>query len=304
VNSPYHEGERWVQDRTDERHQAERTGIGIRGQIIGGALGFLSDQRILAVASVDSGGGLWASLLCGEKEFVHSSDGTEVILERAKLIVQPQDPLWSNVSLGSKLGLLAIELATRRRLRVNGAVSGLTSETIIINVQEAYPNCPKYIQKREPRGEKTRGIVTPPQRGSSLDSERIALLTKADTLFVASGHPTKGLDASHRGGKPGFVRVLDEQTLRIPDYPGNSMFNTLGNFHVNPRVGLLIWDVEAGRTLQLTGSVTLHFDEEDSVQATGGTKRFWEVQVEQWLDTHLTMAIDWEFFDYSRFNPE
>ena len=97
------------------------------------------------------------------------------------------------------------------------------------------------------------------------------LYEAADTFFVASAHPRRGTDVSHRGGDPGFVRMLDDHTLRVPDYAGNSMFNTLGNLHVNPRAGLLFVDFDRWRTLQLTGTATIRFDLEP---------RAWDFRVE------------------------
>lgn len=58
-------------------------------------------------------------------------------------------------------------------------------------------------------------------------------IQQAGTLFIASSHPERGADVSHRGGHPGFIRVEDAQTIIIPDYSGNNMFNTLGNILVN-----------------------------------------------------------------------
>ena len=62
----------------------------------------------------------------------------------------------------------------------------------------------------------------------------------------------RSMNASHRGGPPGFVEVVDDRTLRIPDYVGNSMLNTLGNLTVNPHAGLVVLDFGPNRTLQLT----------------------------------------------------
>ena len=117
---------------------------------------------------------------------------------------------------------------------------------IRLQVDESYPNCPKYIQKRQV----TANLVGTDQptltveRGDALGPEQRAVITKADTLFVASVHPERGVDASHRGGNPGFVTIVDDRTLRIPDYKGNCMFNTFGNFVVNPRAGLIFVDFE------------------------------------------------------------
>jgi len=126
----------------------------------------------------------------------------------------------------------------------------------------------------------------------------------ADTLFVASRHPTRGVDMSHRGGAPGFVRVLDPRRLRIPDYRGNGMFNTLGNFVVDDRAGLVFLDFDRGILLQMTGTVTLQFNEaEDSHQPTGGTGRYWDFHLARWLEVPILTKLAWELLDFSPYNP-
>jgi uncharacterized protein len=109
------------------------------------------------------------------------------------------------------------------------------------------------------------------------------VITKADTLFVASAHSERGVDASHRGGNRGFVRVVDDRTLRIPDYKGNCIFNTLGNFPVNPRAGVVLLDFESHRTLQLVGRPEILYNMDDSDGQTGGTRRYW----------HYTLIAGW-----------
>ena len=81
------------------------------------------------------------------------------------------------------------------------------------------------------------------------------MLERADTLYIASVNPNpadgvaSGADVSHRGGRPGFVRVDDNKTITIPDFVGNFMFNTLGNLMVEPRAGLLFADFNTGDLL-------------------------------------------------------
>jgi len=108
---------------------------------------------------------------------------------------------------------------------------------------------------------------------------------------------------SHRGGNPGFVEVLDERTLRVPDYVGNGMFNTLGNFVSNPRAGLLFIDFEGGRTLQLIGTPMIRWELDAPSDRTGGTRRYWDFTVDRWLERELPQRVDWELLDYSPFNP-
>src|SRR5260370_2360405 len=95
------------------------------------------------------------------------------------------------------------------------------------------------------------------------------MVVATDVLFVATGHPQRGADASHRGGNPGFVEVVDANTLRIPDYSGNSLFNTLGNLLVDPRYGMLIPNFQSGRMLQLTGTAKVTWSGNDKEQRTG-----------------------------------
>ena len=98
--------------------------------------------------------------------------------------------------------------------------------------------------------------VSDTQSGETLTGSLIDWIESSDTCFVASAHPDGPADVSHRGGKAGFIRV-SKNTLTVPDYPGNSMFNTLGNMALNPRAGMLFLDFQQNRQLQITGSVSL-----------------------------------------------
>src|ERR1700688_833212 len=111
--------------------------------------------------------------------------------------------------------MLFIELATRRRLRINGAVAELATERMTVNVIEAYPNCPKYIQRREASPSAALASRVKTRSGSALTEETGQWIRSADTLFVASGQPTGLVDCSHRGGKPGFTRLVNGD-LRSP----------------------------------------------------------------------------------------
>jgi hypothetical protein len=199
--------------------------------------------------------------------------------------------------------MLFIELGSRRRYRVNGTVRHLNGRGIEVAIREAYPNCPKYIQRRllRQRGEPLLPVQA--AHGTVLRGTVEQIIRQADTLFVASRHPDSGADASHRGGSAGFIEVLDDNTLRIPDFHGNSLFNTLGNFQVDPRAGLCIPDFAHGQLLQLTGTATLLWDQDDPQQRTGGTRRFWEFKVTQWILRDTPQQLEWEYLDASPFNP-
>lgn len=305
--SPFHTGEVAVQVRAGERAIAQRRESLIRGRLDDAANAFVRQQETLAVAAIAPDGTVWASLWCGYPGFLRGSpdgDGLEVLHDLAE---HGADPVRPHVRPNEPLGALVIDLATRRRLRINGVVGLVERAGVWLRIREAFGNCPKYIQRRV-RGDAVPGAsrpdaAAPVEHGSTLDDARRRFIAKSDTLFVASVHGERGADASHRGGTPGFARVLDERTVRIPDYPGNSMFQTFGNFDLDPRCGLAFVDFEARRVLSATGRAVLAFGAEDPDHPTGGTGRYWSCTVDRWIDFPLPAAPRWTLVEPSPFNP-
>lgn len=293
-----------MQSLAGESQMAERNGVVIADRIIGGARPFLHQQSMAVFASRDCDDNLWCSIVFGNPGFMRSENGYAVDFDLSQVAVQGKDPLWANIEVNSAVGMLAIDLATRRRIRINGLLSHPRENSLRLDVRESYPNCPKYITRRQLRtvsAELTESL--PDTTGATLGPDQQNTLTRADVLFVATAHPTRGADASHRGGAPGFIEVLDERTLRIPDYSGNSMFNTLGNLSVNARAAIVVPDFERGRTLQLTGTAETLWNQDDPADRTGGTRRFLAFRVTHWLELPLPAGVRTEFLDYSPFNP-
>lgn len=304
VSSPYHDGELLAQQRTGEELQAEQNAAVISDRIIPGAIPFIAQQSMVVLGSVDTDQNVWASVLFGRQGFVSIPDDRTVDFDLSQAGFDEHDPLWTNIAGDSRVGMLAIEFATRRRLRINGNLSRVSDQTLRLDVVEAYANCPKYIQRRHftrPPGDPMEAAA--PRSGNFLSPSQRAAIGATDTFFVASAHSERGVDVSHRGGNSGFVEVMDERTLRIPDYAGNSMFNTLGNFLANPRAGLLFIDFEAKRTLQLLGTPEIRWELDEPNDRTGGTRRYWDFAVKHWLERQFTDRVEWELLDYSPFNP-
>jgi predicted pyridoxine 5'-phosphate oxidase superfamily flavin-nucleotide-binding protein len=301
----FHEGERYAQERTGERDIALRRGGLVDATIPPRAMPFLAEQRMLVIGTVDRQGVPVASVLFGAPGLASSADGVSVVLDRRRIACNLDDPIWNNLSVGAKVALLAIDLDSRRRLRINGVVSSLDNRSVVVSVREAYPNCSKYIQRRQWREEVgvPHGDLRSRASGVPLDDARTLAVERADTFFVASRH-SRGLDVSHRGGMPGFVGVLDPTRLRIPDYHGNSMFNTLGNFVADNRAGLVFVDFERRSLLQMTGTADIHFDmPEDTRQPSGGTGRYWDFHIARWLEVAIPAHVAWEPPEYSPQNP-
>jgi predicted pyridoxine 5'-phosphate oxidase superfamily flavin-nucleotide-binding protein len=264
-DSPYHLGEREVQARAGVRERAEQLGRRmIRDHLTDQHRAFFAKLPFVLVGSVDDVGRPWASLLHGAPGFMHALDERRLAIDA---VPHPEDPL--QVREGRPLGLLGIELETRRRNRVNGRVLRVTDRGFVLSVEQSFGNCPQYITEREPE-DAARG-VQPARRGLSTE-ETLAWIRSSDTCFIASASSSRdesmdrreGVDVSHRGGEPGFVRVEQQAgslVLTLPDYAGNNAFNTLGNLARYPRAGLSFPNFLTGDWLQLSGRTELIWDE-------------------------------------------
>ncbi|MEN8205630.1 MAG: pyridoxamine 5'-phosphate oxidase family protein [Pseudomonadota bacterium] len=305
IQDPFHEGELEVQHRLGLRTEAKQNSGVITDSITKGAFRFIEQQRMVVLGSIDQDDNVWASVLVGEEGFMQATTEQLVTFDLSKTANNGHDPFWKNIDSHPQAGMLVIELATRRRLRINGRIQRSSEQQLVLEVRESYPNCPKYIQRRQVANNPPENPAAASQvlEGAALGAPQQAIINKADTLFVASTHPERGVDASHRGGKPGFVRGVDDRTLRIPDYTGNCLFNTLGNFAVNPRAGVVFIDFQTGAILQLTGHAEILWDAGDPDDETGGTERFWELHIDRWLQIENAHPLEWSFQDSSPYNP-
>jgi len=300
---PFHEGELALQRATGQRGAGAGNGRIIVDHVIPPAVGFIARQELAIVATVDGEGRPWCSALVGRPGSFTVPDLTRVVLERAA--ARSDDPLGGNLHADPRVGLLFIEVGSRRRYRVNGRVEDPDADPLVVEVGEAFPNCPKYITRRHMVVEPTDPGAPPVETGTALSEAERRIITGADMAFVASANPAGNLDASHRGGRPGFVDVRDD-VLWIPDYPGNGMFNTLGNLAVHPAAGLLFVDFAAAQTLQLTGTTAIDLDAhggEDTPDGTGGTHRAWTFTPTRWRRAPLPARLRAELLDLSPFNP-
>ena len=303
-SSVFHEGELAVQQRAGASAQGQNSGRLIADSIIPGAIKFVRKQPFVVVGSVDEQQRLWASMVVGRTGFM-AAEPRHFDIELSQTLRNDADPLWQNLASDPRIGMLVIDLRSRARLRVNGRIEFRRDGQLRVDVEQAYPNCPQYIQRRDyrPAADKQKSAQFPPLVGTKLNRVQQTWIAKADTLFVASEHATGGVDASHRGGNPGFLQVVNATRLRIPDYAGNGMFNTLGNFAANSRGGLIIPDFENGRTLQLTGRADIFWDIDDPQNETGGTNRHWEFQIDRSVQIDHSLPGSSEFLDYSPHNP-
>lgn len=315
VSTVFHEGELAVQERAGSRGMAAKVGHGIRSAVPPVVADFLLTQRIAFVGTLDAGGRPWASVLAGPAGFASAPDEHTL-----RIMAAPArgDPLAENLGAGAAhqagepargapVGVLVVDFATRRRLRVNGRGVLRAANEIHIDVEQVYSNCHKYIQTRSVAGgvaeEAAAGELehVRVERGRGLDDAQRDWIRRADTFAIASAHPTAGADCSHRGGTPGFVRV-DRDRLVWPDYAGNGLFNTLGNITAYPRAGLVFVDFDSGATLQLTGSAAVDWDPEHAAAAPGA-QRLVTFEVDETIETRSALPFQLPLIERSKFNP-
>lgn len=306
-DAPFHAGEIALQTRT-----------GVRERLSGSASRFIRDVMpdqhrelftklpTLVVGGLDAQRQPWASIVFGPPGFVQSPDPRHLVIGALPL---ESDALRGALAVDAPLGLLGIEPHTRRRNRMNGTVVDVSDRGFTVEVDQSFGNCPQYIQARVPR-RADRGVrnVVAQSGAQRLDAPAQALVRNADTFFIATatadarGHAgAHGVDVSHRGGKPGFVRVAEENgrtVLTAPDFRGNFLFNTLGNIVVNPRAGLLFIDYDRGDLLQLTGSAEIVFDEAQ-VRAYAGAQRLLRVAVENSRWFAAALPLQWSEPEYA-----
>ncbi|MFJ1598859.1 pyridoxamine 5'-phosphate oxidase family protein [Streptomyces sp. NPDC088261] len=266
----FHEGELAVQRRAGVGGPAARlAGMLAPPDLSGGAATFLRDRDLAVLTARDRDGRLWTSPLPGTPGFLVARDRSLEV----HALPAPGDPL-ADLAEDQQVGMIAIDFATRRRLRINGSLAGAGPSGLTVAVDQAYGNCPQYIQRRHlhrPPGRA--GTAVPEVRsGDSLDAEGVRLVRAADTFFLGTAHPTRGADASHRGGTPGFVRA-DGDGLWWPDYPGNNMFNSLGNLAADSTAALLFLDFTTGTTLHLSGTAAVDWTAPGVPGDDGGTGR-------------------------------
>jgi uncharacterized protein len=299
IMGAFHEGERTVQARAGVLAQSRQLGRGISRAIPEGAEPFLESQRIAVLAGVDRAGRVWASMVTGRPGFI-TAPARRTLRLAAEL--PGADPLSGELSEDRPLGVLVLDPQRRRRLRINGRVTQAGAVAIEIRTEEVFGNCPKYIQERVPEGDGQHGRGGDARRGVALGDDQRLAIERADTFFIASVHDGAGADASHRGGQPGFVRVLDARTLLIPDYSGNNMFQTLGNIEADPRVGLLFPDFDTGTTIQLTGRARILWDRAEYAPLKGAERAI-EVLIDEVVEIAGQGPLGWRFVEYSPFNP-
>lgn len=309
--TPFHDGEIQTQARLGvQEHVNSFAPKFIRPFMPDQHREFFQAQPFIVVAARDWQGRLWSTLLFATDPqrpangFISSPDPTVLSLQTQPL---PGDALEDAFQVGSDLGLLGIEFATRRRNRVNGRITSNDGRTKMeFRVDQSFGNCAQYIRPREwwmangintsreqendstvhDNGSALRTTSDFSSRSDKLNPDQMARLSEATSVFLATGYrgrgedPRFGNDSSHRGGTPGFLDVQRDGTrVVIPDYSGNDFYNTIGNIIMDSSMGMSIPLYETGGMIQITGTASIVWDGEEEVRQYPGAKRLISFEV-------------------------
>ena len=323
--SKYHEGEKQVQNLAGARLDAERLSGMVRRSMPEVAQDFLDEQEFAAITWRDKGGRLWITPVTAAPGFLLAVNNETVVCDLSRAIAPV---LNEQVFQDSPVALVLMDFENRRRMRINGsatsaATSGNTTvaassaassaagsdqspprNLLVIKTEEVYGNCPKYIQRRTPiddsapvnfSGDAAVAMSAVYSTNLSLPQQRS--LNSADTFFIGT-FAAGNADASHRGGNPGFVRTDGERIYWL-DFPGNNMFNTLGNVQSNREATLLFPDFETGDCLAVSGQI-----ESFDPSRKGKLAHFETVfQISSVLFLPSALAFKWRLLESSVFNP-
>lgn len=299
ASPPFHEGECAVQARAGVREKIAELGPHlIRDCMPEQHREFFAQLPFVIIGATDDAGQPWAAALAGPPGFITSPSPRQLVV---RALPQTHSPLKPALLPGNAIALLGIEPHTRRRNRANGLIESVGGEGFAVNVRQSFGNCPKYIQARQPRylgAESAAEVLL--QHSTQLSSAARALIRSADTFFIATAHPVApaddagqhGADVSHRGGKPGFVRVDDDGALLVPDFAGNRFFNTLGNIAVHPRAGLLFIDFATSDLLYLAADAEIIWNGRE-LDAFDGAERLLRLRVREMKHVKGALPLRW-----------
>lgn len=327
----FHQGEKAIHALLRIPHSSNPTQVGLPARF---ALR-VAASPLVAFGTLDDEGRPWTSVWGGEVGFTTPLEHGVLAVQSAadarydpvakslfgtrtdgKLSDEPYHITREELERGGGrvMAGLSIDLATRDRVKLGGrlvaAKVDLTGEEDVAMVQmamlveESLGNCPKYLNK------KTIHPHLPSPRLVSdmlpLPSEALSLLEKADLFFLSS---TDGctMDTNHRGGPPGFVRVISNDIengtqLIYPEYSGNRLYQTLGNLHVRPIVGICVPDFETSDVLYLTGETKILMGS-DASRLLPHTKLAVKIHVTAARLVRDGLPFRGAVVDYSPYNP-
>ena len=319
-NPHFHSGERQVQQRVGVEGSESLGRRNISQHMPMQHREFYQQQSLLFIGAQDKQQRPWASVIVGQEGFIRTPTDKKMVISGLPF---SGEPIRDGLNEQAAVGVLGLDFNSRRRNRMNGRVTSCGSttgaeveQTISIAVDQAFGNCPKYIQSRVrlSDGNTTGEHRHNPEvlRSNQFTDEHRRLIESADTFFIVTQHEVKNksgqysMDVSHRGGKPGFVKFVDNDTIQWPDFMGNFYFNTLGNLEEDSRAGLLFLDFTTGDLLSVTGQAEVIWDGAGlggGADTSGyrGAERFVRFTLDEVVHIPKAYPLDWSAVSVSPF---
>lgn len=300
----FHKGQLAVQKLTGEEEIAKSRIPMIQASLHPRSIPFIEHQVLAFLGSEDSHGNIWLSLLVGQRGFITVPSLQEIKFDISKIKSSRQDIFFKNIRSKPTVGLLFHEAARRARYRAWG-IAKEEEDQLCFDIRLGYPSCPKHIQREAIELTENSKVIAPKYtNGTTLGKEEKEWIINAHTFFISTQAKKGDIESSHRGGNPGFIEILENGQLRVPDYFGNSIYSTLGNIYENSKTALLFVDYKKGETLQLSGIAELEFNQnsENDLYKSGETGRFWTFETKHWIRTKDHHNVHSEFIDFSPFN--
>lgn len=295
AHSAFHLGEQDVQSRLAVQEKIAPIGQKfIRDFMPEQHMQFYQQLDYIFLGSVDKNNRPWASIAFNTQAHDYNDSAQHKLIQTPNnktLTLNAEfvqnDPL-NALELHDSVGVLGLELATKRRNRLSATISARQPKQLQLTVKQTFGNCPKYITPRDIRlltNQQNRPTTT--VAINKLDKLALELVEQSDMFLVASYYKHNaikdkkayGVDVSHRGGPAGFIRIDTPNKLTIPDYSGNNFFNTLGNISATGKAGLLFIDLKNGHLLSLTGQAQILWDS-PSVSEFPQAHRLWQFELE------------------------
>lgn len=272
----WHDGEKYMHSflRVPEGENPTFPGLSSYGSHL------VLTSPLLALGTLDKEGRPWTTIIGGEPTCMRPI-GRSIVLVNS-LVDLKYDPVLEVIQevqgqdgeTGSIIGGLPIDLASRNRVKLSGRLisgrlgleinhlndhDGFGEARLVFKVESSLGNCPKYLNKKKIIPALPKPIMV--SDSLPLPDTAVTLVAKSDMFFISSSTSNdskRSVGTNHRGGSPGFVRILYNDAskgtaLVFPEYSGNRLYQTLGNLHLYSRAGLCFPDFDTQDILYVTG---------------------------------------------------
>lgn len=253
MNSVYHEGEIRIQELMGVRTISDSLSSMIQKDMSVVAIQFLKALSFSVITFSKETTILHSSIVFGFDSFIKILTKNELLIDLTNRSFIPKEILEGKVL---NIGFIGLDFENKMRIRINGK-GDIKNNQLHLVIDEIYSNCPKYITDRKLKGKLDFSDEIKLYKNSFLEGNSKHILSNTDTFFLSTIHKSKGADISHKGGKKGFLRVISSTKFEFDDFPGNNLYNSIGNIYTNPNINILAIDFFSNDILHIVGTAKI-----------------------------------------------